>query len=180
MGGTVRKLTLEDAEAIRRVPGVERVVPVAFGQARVEAGERGRSVFVYGVTSDVPATWKFQVGRDGFCPTGDPRRGGPVAVLGPKLKRELFGDANALGEHVRIGGRRFQVIGVMAPKGQMLGFDIDDAAYMPVAVAQQLFNQDDLLEIDVLFSHAAESMPWLTDSRCAHASGTTTRRTSRS
>jgi putative ABC transport system permease protein len=157
MGGTVRKLTLEDADAVRRVPGVERVVPVSFGQARVEAGERGRSVYIYGVTSDVPATWKFLIGEGRFLPEGDLRRGEPVAVLGPTLKRELFGDGNALGEHVRIGGRRLQVIGLMAPKGRMLGFDIDDAAYVPVAVAQQLFNRDELLEIDVLFSHAGES-----------------------
>ena len=58
---------------------------------------------------------------------------------------------------MRIGGRRFQVIGVMAPKGQMLGFDIDDAAYIPVSIAQELFNQDGLVEIDVLFSHASRS-----------------------
>jgi len=157
LGGTIRKLTIDDAEAIRRLPGVERVVPVAFGQARVAAGERGRSVFVYGVTSDVPATWKFLIGQGRFLPKGDARRGEPVAVLGPTLKRELFGDAPALGARVRIGGRRFQVIGVMAPKGQMLGFDIDDAAYIPVGVAQELFNRDDLLEIDVLFSRAGES-----------------------
>lgn len=157
MGGTVRKLTLEDAEAVRRVPGVERVVPVSFGPARVAAGDRGRSVFVYGVTADVPATWKFLVGEGRFLPAGDVHRGDPVAVLGPTLKRELFGDGNALGERVRISGRRLQVIGLMAPKGQMLGFDIDDAAYVPVTIAQQIFNRDDLLEIDVLFSHAAES-----------------------
>jgi putative ABC transport system permease protein len=157
MGSTVRKLTIDDAEAIRRVPGVDRVVPFAFGQARVEAGERGRSVFIYGATSDVPGLWKFEIGRGQFLPPGDPRHGGPVAVLGPKLKQELFGDENALGTHVRIGGRRFQVIGIMAPKGQMLGFDIDDAAYVPVSVAQQVFNKDGLIEIDVLFSRAAES-----------------------
>ena len=157
MGATVHKLTLDDAEAIRRIPSVEAVVPVAFGQGRVEAGVRGRGVVIYGVTSDVPLTWKWQIGQGRFLPEGDPRRGEPVAVLGPTLKRELFGDANALGARVRIGGRRFQVIGVMAPKGQLLGFDIDDAAYIPVAAAQELFNRDDLLEIDVLFRHAAES-----------------------
>jgi putative ABC transport system permease protein len=80
-----------------------------------------------------------------------------VAVLGPKLKRELFGDASALGEHVRIGGRRFLVIGVMAPKGRLLGFDIDDSAYIPVASAQELFNQPELQEIDLSFSEGMES-----------------------
>ena len=152
VGGTVRKLTIEDSEALRRVPGVERVVPVAWGSARVEAGERGRSVFVYGVTSEVPAVWKFPVRQGRFLPPGDPRRAAPLVVLGPKLKHELFGDANALGERVRIAGRRFVVIGVMAPKGQLFGFDMDDTAYIPVASARSLFNTEELLEIDLLFS----------------------------
>jgi putative ABC transport system permease protein len=41
----------------------------------------------------------------------------------------------------------------MAPKGRMLGFDIDDSAYIPVATAMRLFNLDELQEIDVLFAH---------------------------
>jgi putative ABC transport system permease protein len=152
-GGTTRKLTIDDAEAIARLPGVEKVVPVSMGQARVESGGRGRSVFVYGVTSEVPEVWKFEVRQGRFIPPGDPRRGASVAVLGPTLKQELFGEANALGAFVRIAGFRLRVIGVMAPKGQILGIDIDDSAYVPVATAMQMFNLDELMEIDVLFSH---------------------------
>lgn len=152
VGGTTRKLTIEDSETLRRVPGVEQVVPVAFGSARVETGERGRSVVVYGVTAEVPAVWRFEVRQGRFLPAGDPRRSAPLAVLGPRLKRELFGESNALGERVRIGGRRFLVIGVMASKGQLLGFDMDDTAYIPVASAQSLFNTEELLEIDLSFS----------------------------
>jgi putative ABC transport system permease protein len=152
VGATTRRLTIEDSEALRRVAGVEQVVPVAFGSARVEAGERGRSVVIYGVTAEVPAVWKFEVRQGRFLPPGDPRRAAPLAVLGPTLKRELFGEANALGERVRIGGRRFLVIGVMASKGQLLGFDMDDTAYIPVASAQSLFNTEELLEIDLSFS----------------------------
>ena len=152
IGATVRKLTIEDAEALRRVEGIEHLVPIFTGTARVEAGERGRGVIVYGVTSEVPRVWKFEVRQGRFLPAGDPRRGAPLAVLGPTLKRELFSEANALGEHVRIGGRRFLVIGVMAPKGQFLGLDIDDSAYVPVASAQSLFNADELQGIDLIFS----------------------------
>lgn len=149
---TVRKLTLEDAEALLRVPGVEKRVPVALGMARVESGERGRSVYVYGVTSDVPEVWKFRVRQGRFLPPGDPRRGAPVVVLGTRLKLELFGEINPLGEYVRIAGDRYQVIGVLEPKGRFLSFDLDDTAYIPVSRALKLFNRDELLEIDVLFS----------------------------
>jgi putative ABC transport system permease protein len=153
LGGTTHKLTIDDAEAVARLPGVQKIVPVAIGQARVEAEGRGRSVPVYGVTADVPAVWKFEIGQGSFLPAGDPRRGASVAVLGPTLKRELFGDANALGHFVRIAGVRLRVIGVMAPKGRLLGFDVDDSAYVPVKTAMQMFNLDELIEIDVLFSH---------------------------
>jgi len=156
LGGTYRKLTLEDAEALRRVPGIKTVVPVVMGTARVQAGERSRSVFIYGVNSELPAVWKFGVRQGRFLPPGDPRRGASVVVLGPKLKREIFGEANALGEFVRIGGQRFHVIGVMAPKGLLLGFDIDDSAYIPVATARSLFNEDGLIEIDLTFTENSD------------------------
>lgn len=152
-GGTTRKLTIEDSEAIGRLPEVQQVVPMAMGQARVEGGGRGRSVFIYGTTSTLPEVFTFEIGQGSFLPPGDPRRGGSVAVLGPKLKRELFGEKNALGDFVRVAGARLRVIGVMAPKGRVLGFDIDDAAYIPVATAMRLFNLDELQEVDVLFSH---------------------------
>jgi putative ABC transport system permease protein len=165
IGATIRKLTIEDAEAIRRVPGVVEVVPLAFGMARVAAGARGRSVFVYGVTAGVPAVWKFQVGQGRFLPPGDPRRAAPYAVLGPKLKREIFAEANPLGRYVRIGGERFQVIGVMAPKGLLLGIDLDDSAYIPVASAQRLFDRDELMEIDVLFAPGTDTARLVRDLR---------------
>jgi putative ABC transport system permease protein len=159
LGGTTHKLTIDDAEAVARLPGVEKVVPVAMGMARVEAGQRGRSVYVYGVTPDTPDVWKFQVRSGSFWPAGDPRRGAPLAVLGPKVARELFGETNPLGGTVRIAGARLRVVGVMQPKGMMLGFDIDDAVYIPVATALKLFNLDELLEIDLIYSHAGLTAP---------------------
>lgn len=157
LGGTTRKLTIDDAESLGRVWGVETVVPVTMGLARVEAGERGRSVSVLGATPDLPTLWRFGARQGSFWPKGDPRRGAPLAVLGPKLARELFGERRALGELVRIAGGRFRVVGVMEPKGQMMGFDIDDVAYVPVASAMQLFDQDELFEIDLIYANAREA-----------------------
>lgn len=154
LGGTTHKLTLDDAEAMLRLPGVTTVVPVVVGNARVEAGERGRSVYVYGVTPAITAVLKIEVRAGAFWPGSDPRRGAPVAVLGPRLARELFGEQNPLGGFVRIAGARFRVIGLMQPKGQMLGFDLDDTAYIPVATGMKLFNLDELFEIDLLYAHS--------------------------
>ncbi len=152
LGGTTQKLDLDDAEALRQVPGVAGVVPVVMGQARVEAGCRGRSVYLFGVTHEVPRVWSFPVGQGSFLPEIDPRRQGAQAVLGPTVAHELFGGKSPLGERVRIGGQTFLVVGTMSSKGQMVGFDLDDAAYVPVATAMSIFDLDELTEIDVLAS----------------------------
>ncbi|MFQ5718897.1 MAG: ABC transporter permease [Acidobacteriota bacterium] len=157
LGGTTHPLTLDDAEALRRLDQVQHVVPLATGTATVEAGSRSRAVNVYGVTSELPAVWKFAIRSGRFLPEEDPRHPTPVAVLGPGLKRELYGDENALSRKIRVGGRRFQVIGVMAPKGQFLGIDMDDAVYIPVGAAMRLFNLKELFEIDLVFASASSS-----------------------
>ncbi len=154
LGGTTHKLTLEDAVALSRIPGVEAVVPMAMGMGRVETEGRGRSVNVFGVTADMPEVWRFTIGQGEFLPIGDWDRATAVTVLGPKMKHELFGDQNPLGEIIRIAGYRFRVIGVMEPKGQILGFDLDDAVYVPVANAMRMFNLDELMEIDVTYQSA--------------------------
>lgn len=154
LGGSTRQLTIDDAESLQRLAGVQDLTPVVYGTARVEVGGRGRSVMVYGVTPNIPTVWRWRLRVGSFWSAGDPRRGAPLAVLGPKLKRELFGEANALGAVVRIGGQRFRVLGVMESKGQFLGIDLDDAAFVPVASGMKLFNLAELNEIDVLFANA--------------------------
>jgi putative ABC transport system permease protein len=153
LGGTTRKLTIDDAIAVGRLPYVEDIVPMAIALARVEREGKGRSVAIYGSGPALPAVWKFRIGQGQFLNNTDPHRASPIAVLGPKVKRELFGDENALGRFVRIADTRLRVIGVMAPKGNSLGFDLDDAVYVPVALAMRMFNMEDLTEIDVAFAH---------------------------
>lgn len=159
LGGSARKLTLDDARALTRLADVEGVTPVAFGSAEVQYGNRGRRVYVYGTAATGERVWSTRVEVGTFIPDMDWDRGAAVVALGPKLKRELFGDANALGEVVRIGQTRFRVIGVMEEKGQILGFDINDSAYIPVADAMSLFNRPELDEIDILVSSAAAIDP---------------------
>jgi putative ABC transport system permease protein len=131
---TIRPLTIADAEALRRVRHVETTVPVMQGNAEVEAGTRSRRTNVTGVGSDFPRVFQFGISAGRFLPPDDPRAPRAFAVLGAKL---------------------YRVIGVMEPKGTVLGFDIDDAIYIPAAKALELFNRDSLLEIDVLYAAGA-------------------------
>lgn len=150
--GITRPLSLDDSEALRRIPGVRAVVPIIQGNAQVEASRRRRRTEVLGVGPDAPAVWRLGVGMGRFLPPDDPRAARPFAVLGAALREELFGSANPLGETLRIGQNRFRVIGVMASKGKILGFDIDNAIYIPAARALELFNREGLMEVNVLYA----------------------------
>jgi len=150
MGGSARKLTLEDALALSRLPGVAGATPVAEGAARIEYGERARNVMVFGVTAEMPAVWRMEVASGSFLPAGPWDRGGPVVVIGPRIARELFGSASPLGAVVRLGTARFRVIGVMESKGMYMGFDLDDLAYIPASQALRLFNLSELAEVNLM------------------------------
>ncbi|ROR34603.1 ABC transporter permease [Inmirania thermothiophila] len=148
---TVRPLTLEDAEALERLPEVAAAVPFVQGNAAVEAGGRSRRVLVFGADADLPAVWRFAVAAGRFLPADPPRRARPFAVLGARVRAALFPAVNPLGRRVRIGGERYRVVGVMAPKGQFLGFDLDDAVYIPVGRALAMFDREGLMEVDLLY-----------------------------
>jgi putative ABC transport system permease protein len=147
----VRPLTLDDANALGRLDGVTAVVPVVQGNAQLEQGRRTRRVMVFGVSAQMPEVWKMRVGLGRFLPADDARTPRAFAVLGATARRELFPDGNPLGRSIRVGGDRYRVIGVLAAKGQFLGFDLDDAVYVPASKALELFNRESLLEIDVLY-----------------------------
>jgi putative ABC transport system permease protein len=160
MIASVRPLSMDDVDALKRVPDVEAVVGVVSGNAAVEAGRRSRRTMVFGAGPEVPAIWAMRPAQGQFLPADGAAR--PVAVLGAKLYRELFprgvaGEAPALGARIRIGGEPFRVIGVMEPKGQMLGFDLDDTVYIPVQRALAMFDREGLMEIDLLYDRAADS-----------------------
>jgi putative ABC transport system permease protein len=149
LGETPRDLTLDDALAIERSRAVRRVAPIAVGSAGVSYRERERDVMIIGSTAAFLDVRHLKMASGRFLPTGDPRRSSPVCVLGAKLKRELFGGEAAIGRWVRIGDRRFRVVGILASEGRSIGVDLEDIAIVPVAAAQALFDSYSLFRIMV-------------------------------
>ncbi len=153
--GTSRPLTIEDAEALKRLPYTKAVVPLVQGNAEVEAGNRRRRTTVYGTGHQMPEAFKMAVKLGRFLPDDDPTAPRAFAVLGSKMRKELFGTTNPLGQRITIGGSRYRVVGVMASKGSILGFDLDDTVYIPAARALSLFNNESLVEIDLMYEENA-------------------------
>jgi putative ABC transport system permease protein len=147
LGQTPRDLTVDDAMALTRSSAVHRVAPLMLGSAPVAHGSRSRESIIMGTTADMYEVRNLSMAQGRFIPAGEVSRAEAVCVLGHKLKSELYGNDSALGAFVRIGQRRFRVIGVLAKKGESLGVDIGEVAIIPVASATALFNRASLFRI---------------------------------
>ena len=112
---TPRDLTIEDARALQRASAIRRLAPMAVGLSETSAGGRLRETTVIGTTSEFVDVRRMALAQGHFLPPDEWSRGSAVVVLGAKLRTELFGNAPALGQWVRVGDRRLRVIGVLAP-----------------------------------------------------------------
>ena len=148
---SVRPLSLQDAEALKRAPYALHSVPVVSGSASVEARGRERTA----VGPEFDQAFKFNVSRGSFLPDDELDRPRAVVVLGARVYSELYGSANPLNDRIRVGGDRYRVVGVMETKGDMLGIDLDDTIYIPAASGLALFNREGLHEIDLLYDDGA-------------------------
>ncbi len=149
--GSERPLSIEDAEALKKLPFAEAVVGFIQGNAEVEGNQRTRRTTIYGAGAQFPEAFKMPVELGRFLPDDNPLAPRALAVLGSKVRDELFGQLNPIGQRIRIGGDRYRIVGVMQSKGQVLGFDLDDTVYIPMARGLEMFNRDGLVEIDVLY-----------------------------
>jgi len=146
--GTVRKLSYDDAQALRRRAWLlTDAVPIVLGTGRIKFRNIGRDTLVIGTSPEFQRVRNLFIGTGSFVTQGDVDSKSKVVVLGTKVKEELFGDQNALGQVVTLSEARYRVVGVMQKKGTSLGWDIDDVVFIPVTSGQELFDTDGLFEI---------------------------------
>lgn len=157
-GETPRDLTLDDAFALLRSPHIERVAPITVGSAPVSYGGRERETSIIGSTATLEQVRHLTVAQGRFLPEIDPAQAAPFCVIGQKVRRELFGERRALGQWLRIGDRRFRVVGILGSTGQSLGEALDEIVIIPVASAQALFDTASLFRV-LADSQSKDSVP---------------------
>jgi putative ABC transport system permease protein len=132
--GAQSTLTLEDAQAIARdAPAVQAVAPTAQTYAQVVAGAQSLSnTIIAGVTPIAEQVNNYVVAEGSFITNFDYGGISRVAVLGNEVATTLFGAMDPVGQTIRIGGRQFDVVGVLASRG--VGFGTEDLqVYVPLS-----------------------------------------------
>jgi putative ABC transport system permease protein len=140
-GGSAQTLTQEDAEAIaEQVPFVSSVAPVLASNLQMVVGGENIMAQVFGVTPEHMQVNNLEIAHGAFFTEYDYQRGAKVAVLGSNVKETLFGDADPIGQQMRMGGIVVRVIGVLEGKEAMEGSP-DDNIYIPLTTFQQTVYQ---------------------------------------
>lgn len=147
-GTAARAITLEEVEVLERtVPGVTSLAPIVIGNGPVSYESRERESIVVGTTAAFFAIRQLEVGQGSTLPGIALSEGKQVAVIGQKLKTELFDNRRAIGQWVRLRDYRFRVIGVLTGTGDSFGTDLSEAIFVPVASAQSVFNVHGLFRV---------------------------------
>ncbi len=137
--GSAGTLSQEDYDALRRdIAGVAGVSPEVRAFAQIAAGSQNINSQVLGVGADYIdiRSWTIASGAN-FTET-DVRNANKVALIGKTTSTTLFGDADPVGQIIRIKSAPFIVVGALAPKGMaMFGNDQDDIILVPYTSAMK-------------------------------------------
>jgi putative ABC transport system permease protein len=131
-------LTVEDLEAIKReVPSVSMVTPSVNTRGQLVAGNANWNTQIQGVSEQFTDIRKWAVGNGEFFSDSDVRTAARVLVIGQTIADNLFAGGDPVGQTIRVQNLPFQVVGVMARKGQdQQGRDQDDIAFTPYTTVQ--------------------------------------------
>ena len=144
---TPRDLTVDDANALLRVNGVQRISPIVIGTTEINAAGKLREAMMVGTNDEFIRVRQLKLGLGRFLSKDEVGHGSAEVVLGAVIRREIFGTENPLGKTVRIGDRRLRVVGVLSEGGQGLGMTTDELIIVPVATAQAMLNTNTLFRV---------------------------------
>jgi len=159
-GQPTTTLKLEDAEVIKRE--VTTVVDIApfnrKGEAEIKYMDKSTTTTVFGITPAWANVWNWDVEEGDFISEEDMSNLNRVCLLGPTVKKELFGDENPIGQQIRIGNIQFEVKGIMQSKGTSpRGGDMDNRINIPLTTfIRRVSNVDHIAAVKILLTSSKE------------------------
>lgn len=141
-GGSVTTLTYDDAKAIKdtkSISGIKNVSAEFNRNSQIVAGRNNTNTQIIGATPAYSSVRNINVTSGSFINQQQVDGLAKVAVLGPQVVTDLFGEAaNPVGQNIRINGQAFTIIGITESKGGSGFMNQDDRVYVPLLTAQKL------------------------------------------
>lgn len=152
----------KDVEALSKksnVPDAQLVVPFVFGPVTVTHESEKFYTSLLGASPGNQSLDDLQLEEGEFITEEDVSQKSAVIILGSKIKEELFGSSDAMGDKVKIKDKSYRVIGIIEPKGQTLFVNYDEVAIVPYTTAQQYILGYDYIQRIIVTAPNAETVP---------------------
>ncbi len=158
--GSAQTLTNDDIEVLRKISDVAYVSPELQRRFQIVASPNNTNSTVIGVEPDYAQVRNVTLADGSFVSEAQVRSLGRVAVLGPTVAQDLFGEgSDPIGKTVRINKINFKVIGVLASKGSAGFFNPDDTVFVPLTTMQKILAGADFLSTIAISVESKDLMP---------------------
>ncbi len=152
--GTAQSLKMKDVDVIKKIEGVKAVSPEISRRFQVVSSSgKNTNVLVIGVTPEYLLVRNSKVEKGYFFKENDLNR---VAVLGPTVVEDLFGEEDPIGKTIRINKVNFKVIGVLEAKGSVGFINADEVVLIPLLVMQKLLVGSEYLSLIAVQAESSE------------------------
>ena len=150
----VVRAALPDAEAVAITSGVPNPLSDIHWGSRTVG-----DVTVRGITPPYQQVQDFRIARGRPLVDVDEAQRRAVAVIGSEVAEKLFETADPIGKDVRLGDTRFEVVGVLASKGRVLGQSFDAIALIPLSRYEMMYGHRASTSISIKMQNAADIGP---------------------
>ena len=117
--------------------GVTNIMPIVFAPVPMTVGGETKTVNVIGTTDSIERVLGLYPDEGSFFGEDENLSRASVVLIGSEVKKDLFGDGDALGQKIRIKNRNYLVVGAFSSKGQVGFFNMDEAAIVPHTTAME-------------------------------------------
>jgi putative ABC transport system permease protein len=133
------RFTMDDVDTLTtNLPQITHITPEVEKQSNIQFDTRTFNFQVTGNYANVDSVRALKLGQGRFYNNQDEMQRARVAVIGSEAKEKLFSGLNAIGEHIRIDGLSFEVVGVVSAKMQEADDDINRTIYVPFTTMSDL------------------------------------------
>lgn len=158
--GSAQTLKNEDIEVLRQIAGVAYISPEIQRRFQITASTgNNTNTTVIGAAPEYEQVRNVSAAQGSFIAESHLRSLGRVAVLGPTVAEDIFGEQDAIGKTIRINKVNFKVVGVLQSKGSAGFFNPDDTVFVPLTTMQKILTGDEFFSAIAISVENKNLMP---------------------
>jgi len=145
------KFTYADIALMKnRVPEIRDIVALNIGTGDLSYGKKViKGPVVMGATANILELMGGTLSAGRYFSQAEVESRRKVAVIGPTIAKEFFGESSPLGERIKMSGNQYLIIGVSEARGSIGPMDMDRRIVLPVTIVKNMFGNYNIMRFNI-------------------------------